>query len=90
MVSGLRDTQQGWGPEKQHVLLAGMGDKKIVQWDQRSGLITQQYDQHMGPVNTITFIDNNTKFVTTGVSRVWACGRPSFCQLQINSVRRNV
>eukprot|EP00667_Euglena_gracilis_P007486 EG_transcript_7561 len=61
-------------PEKPHVLLAGMGDKKIVQWDQRSGLITQQYDQHMGPVNTITFIDNNTKFVTTAddkTIRVW-------------------
>jgi len=61
-------------PGKQQILLAGMGDKKIVQWDHRSGVITQQYDQHLGPVNTITFIDNNTKFVTTAddkTIRVW-------------------
>ena len=34
----------------------------------------QEYDQHLGPVNTIQFIDNNSKFVTTGddkTVRVW-------------------
>jgi WD40 repeat protein len=30
-----------------------------------SGEITQEYDQHLGPVNTITFVDNNRRFVTT-------------------------
>uniref|UniRef100_A0A7S4C8Y7 Pre-mRNA-processing factor 17 n=1 Tax=Eutreptiella gymnastica TaxID=73025 RepID=A0A7S4C8Y7_9EUGL len=59
---------------KQSIFLVGMGDKKIVQWDTRSGVITQEYDQHLGPVNTIQFIDNNSKFVTTGddkTVRVW-------------------
>lgn len=27
--------------------------------------ITQEYDQHLGPVNTITFVDENRRFVTT-------------------------
>eukprot|EP00996_Jenningsia_fusiforme_P001270 NODE_2163_length_1274_cov_23.921633_g1967_i0.p1 GENE.NODE_2163_length_1274_cov_23.921633_g1967_i0~~NODE_2163_length_1274_cov_23.921633_g1967_i0.p1 ORF type:complete len:366 (+),score=68.18 NODE_2163_length_1274_cov_23.921633_g1967_i0:43-1098(+) len=59
---------------RQSIFLAGMADKKIVQWDQRSNQITQEYNQHLGPVNTITFIDSNTKFVTTSddkTVRVW-------------------
>ncbi|KAK8943537.1 hypothetical protein KSP40_PGU009053 [Platanthera guangdongensis] len=51
--------------DKQHILLAGMSDKKIVQWDMNSGKITQEYDQHLGAVNTITFVDNNRRFVTS-------------------------
>jgi pre-mRNA-processing factor 17 len=30
-----------------------------------SGEIVQEYDQHLGPVNTITFVDENRRFVTT-------------------------
>lgn len=30
-----------------------------------SGDIVQEYDQHLGPVNTITFVDENRRFVTT-------------------------
>ncbi|KAA1468487.1 pre-mRNA splicing factor [Dentipellis sp. KUC8613] len=51
--------------DKQHIFLAGMSDKKIVQYDINSGEITQEYDQHLGPVNTITFVDDNRRFVTT-------------------------
>ncbi|EPQ61066.1 WD40 repeat-like protein [Gloeophyllum trabeum ATCC 11539] len=51
--------------DKQHIFLAGMSDKKIVQYDMNSGEITQEYDQHLGPVNTITFVDENRRFVTT-------------------------
>jgi len=51
--------------DKQHVFLAGMSDKKIIQYDINSGEITQEYDQHLGPVNTITFVDDNKRFVTT-------------------------
>ncbi|CDY55054.1 BnaCnng28120D [Brassica napus] len=36
--------------------------QKIVQWDINSGEITQEYDQHLGAVNTITFVDNNRRF----------------------------
>ncbi|KAF8883975.1 pre-mRNA splicing factor [Infundibulicybe gibba] len=34
-------------------------------YDTNSGEITQEYDQHLGPVNTITFVDENRGFVTT-------------------------
>ncbi|KAI8456696.1 WD40-repeat-containing domain protein [Phakopsora pachyrhizi] len=51
--------------DKQNIFLAGMSDKKIIQYDLRSGEITQEYDQHLGPVNTITFVDENRRFVTT-------------------------
>ncbi|KAL7226006.1 hypothetical protein ACSBR1_021199 [Camellia fascicularis] len=51
--------------DKQNILLAGMSDKKIVQWDMNTGQITQEYDQHLGAVNTITFVDNNRRFVTS-------------------------
>ena len=36
-----------------------------TQYDIRTGEITQEYDQHLGPVNTITFVDENRRFVTT-------------------------
>ena len=36
-----------------------------IQYDMDSGDITQEYDQHLGPVNTITFVDENRRFVTT-------------------------
>lgn len=35
------------------------------QYDTRAHEITQTYDQHLGPVNTITFVDENRRFVTT-------------------------
>lgn len=65
--------------DKQNVLLAGMSDKKIVQWDMNSGEIPQEYDQHLGAVNTITFVDNNRRFVTSSDDnslRVWEFGIP--------------
>ena len=65
--------------DKQNVLLAGMSDKKIVQWDMNTGEISQEYDQHLGAVNTITFVDNNRRFVTSSDDkslRVWEFGIP--------------
>ncbi|GMH01613.1 hypothetical protein Nepgr_003452 [Nepenthes gracilis] len=65
--------------DKQNILLAGMSDKKIVQWDMTTGQITQEYDQHLGAVNTITFVDNNRRFVTSSDDkslRVWEFGIP--------------
>ncbi|WCJ38421.1 Pre-mRNA-processing factor 17 [Euphorbia peplus] len=65
--------------DKQNILLAGMSDKKIVQWDMNTKEITQEYDQHLGAVNTITFVDNNRRFVTSSDDkslRVWEFGIP--------------
>ncbi|KAI9771771.1 MAG: hypothetical protein M1839_002736 [Geoglossum umbratile] len=52
-------------PALHHEFLAGMSDKKIVQFDIRSGDLVQEYDYHLGPVNTITFVDDNRRFITT-------------------------
>ncbi|KAI9712149.1 MAG: hypothetical protein M1812_006987 [Candelaria pacifica] len=52
-------------PEHSHEFVAGMSDKKIVQFDTRSGEMVQEYDHHLGPVNTITFVDENRRFITT-------------------------
>ncbi|KAH9912245.1 pre-mRNA splicing factor [Epithele typhae] len=66
--------------DKQNIFLAGMSDKKIIQYDMNSGEITQEYDQHLGPVNTITFVDENRRFVTTSddkTIRAWDFDIPS-------------
>nr|XP_032643175.1 pre-mRNA-processing factor 17 isoform X1 [Chelonoidis abingdonii] len=60
--------------DKQSLFVAGMSDKKIVQWDIRSGEIVQEYDRHLGAVNTIVFVDENRRFVSTSDDkslRVW-------------------
>ncbi|KAI9322294.1 WD40-repeat-containing domain protein [Dichotomocladium elegans] len=60
--------------DKQHIFLAGCSDKKIVQFDSNTGEITQEYDQHLGAVNTITFVDENRRFITTSddkTMRAW-------------------
>lgn len=71
--------------------LAGMNDKKIVQFDTRvpnlstsssdneSSKPVQEYDHHLGPVNTITFCDENRRFITTSDDkslRAWEYGIP--------------
>ncbi|KAK3283548.1 hypothetical protein CYMTET_8758 [Cymbomonas tetramitiformis] len=65
--------------DKQNVLLAGFSDKKIVQFDLNTSDMTQEYDQHLGAVNTITFCDENRRFITTSddkTIRVWEYGVP--------------
>ncbi|KAI8801807.1 WD40-repeat-containing domain protein [Cladochytrium replicatum] len=51
--------------DKQNIFLTGCQDKKIYQFDVTTGEITQEYDQHLGPVNTITFVDDNRRFIST-------------------------
>eukprot|EP00096_Caligus_rogercresseyi_P011694 TRINITY_DN4696_c0_g1_i3.p1 TRINITY_DN4696_c0_g1~~TRINITY_DN4696_c0_g1_i3.p1 ORF type:complete len:579 (+),score=158.78 TRINITY_DN4696_c0_g1_i3:1685-3421(+) len=60
--------------EREHLFVAGMADKRIICWDTRSGGIAQEYDRHLGAVNSITFVDNNRRFVSTSDDkslRVW-------------------
>ncbi|XP_044742207.1 pre-mRNA-processing factor 17 isoform X2 [Chrysoperla carnea] len=59
---------------KQNLFVAGTSDKKIICWDTKSGEIIQEYDRHLGAVNTITFVDEHRRFVTTSDDkslRVW-------------------
>ncbi|KAJ9150474.1 Pre-mRNA-processing factor 17 [Pleurostoma richardsiae] len=53
-------------PQHSHEFLAGMSDKKIVQFDVRAGNDpVQEYDHHLAAINTITFCDQNRRFITT-------------------------
>lgn len=53
-------------PEHGHEFLAGMSDKKIVQFDVRAPKdVVQEYDHHLAAINTITFVDDNRRFMTT-------------------------
>ncbi|XP_063901235.1 pre-mRNA-processing factor 17-like [Zophobas morio] len=61
-------------PDKQHMFVAGCKDKKIVQWDINTGEVVQEYDRHLGAVNTVTFTEEGNRFVSTSDDqsiRVW-------------------
>lgn len=65
-----------WNPGygRQHVFLVGCADKKIYQYDSKTGKITQTYDQHLGAINSISFFDDARRFVSTSddkTMRVW-------------------
>uniref|UniRef100_A0A183BLG6 Pre-mRNA-processing factor 17 n=1 Tax=Globodera pallida TaxID=36090 RepID=A0A183BLG6_GLOPA len=65
--------------DKQNIFMAGMSNKKIIQWDTRTGEVEQEYDRHLGPVNSITFFDKNRRFVSTSDDkslRIWEFGIP--------------
>jgi len=65
--------------DKQNEVLAGQSNKLIVQWDMRAGRIMQSYDEHLAPVNTLTFIDDDRRFVSTSDDKkifVWEYGIP--------------
>ncbi len=65
--------------DKQDQFLVGCSQKKISQFDVNSGNEVQSYDEHLGSINTITFIDNNRKFVSTSDDKkifIWEFGMP--------------
>lgn len=68
-----------FNPSMPHEFVAGMSDKKIVQFDTRTEQLVQEYDHHLGPVNTITFVDDDRRFITTSDDkslRAWEYGIP--------------
>jgi pre-mRNA-processing factor 17 len=51
----------------------------VYQFDTRTGEIEQKYEQHTGVINSITFIEENQRFVTTSDDksmRCWEFGIP--------------
>jgi pre-mRNA-processing factor 17 len=53
-------------PHDDNIFVVGCSDNKIVAYDSSTGEITQEYDHHLAPVNTINFVeDNGTKMVTS-------------------------
>lgn len=68
-----------FNPDRPDSFLSGCSDKRVYQWDLNSGSIVQEYNEHGDAVNTITFIDNNRRIVTTSddkTIRVWECNVP--------------
>ena len=62
-----------------HTFLAGCQDNKIYQFDIRSNDITLKYEQHTGMINSLTFIEENQRFVSTSDDksmRCWEFGIP--------------
>ncbi|KAI3340750.1 WD40-repeat-containing domain protein [Ustulina deusta] len=69
-----------FNPSAEHSteFLAGVSNK-IVQYDTRTSELVQEYDHHLNAVNTITFVDENRRFITTSDDksiRVWDYGIP--------------
>ncbi|CAM9740855.1 unnamed protein product, partial [Hapterophycus canaliculatus] len=53
-------------PVDNNMFLCGCSDNRVVQYDARSGSeIVQEYNHHLGPVNTVLFVDDNQRFVST-------------------------
>ena len=52
-------------PTDNNTFLMAASDNKIYQWDVRTGQVTQEYNYHLQPCNTVTFFDKGNKFVST-------------------------
>jgi len=60
--------------DKQHLFVAGTQDKKILCYDINSGETVQEYDRHLGAVNTINFVEDGRRMVSSSDDksiRVW-------------------
>ncbi|KAJ2521933.1 hypothetical protein H4217_001069 [Coemansia sp. RSA 1939] len=71
-------------PADANVFLAGLSDKRIVQWDVRARESTLEYNQHLGAVNSLTFFDSSRRFVSSSddkTMRVWEFGIPVVIKL---------
>lgn len=70
-----------------HEFLAGLSDNRIVQYDSRAGAEpVQEYDHHLGAINTLEFVDENRRFMSTSDDRslrVWEYGIP----VEIKTIR---
>ncbi|KAH9109431.1 hypothetical protein LEN26_014024 [Aphanomyces euteiches] len=57
----------------------GDSNHMIVQFDVRSGEIVQEYNHHLQTVNSVTFVDDNRRFVSTSDDKkilIWEWGIP--------------
>jgi len=79
-----------WAPrDDPNVVMIGGGNRKVLQWDlrqKRGGLSTTpssfsllEYDNHLGPINTVSFFDEGRRFISTSDDKrllVWDYGTP--------------
>ncbi len=76
-TSGKTPNVVKFNPSVEHstCFLAGMSDKKILQFDTRTGNeVVQEYDHHLDGITTLVFCDENRRFMSTSNDRslrVW-------------------
>lgn len=67
-----------FNPADPNTFLIGTANRKIVQYDTRTPeSAVQEYTHHLGAINSVTFVDNNHRFMTTSddkTLRVWDWG----------------
>lgn len=57
----------------------GDSNNMVVQFDARSGDVVQEYNHHLQAVNSVTFVDDNRRFVSTSDDKkilIWEWGIP--------------
>ena len=68
-----------WYPLDNNVFLVGNANKRIVQYDVRTGAVELEYNYHLGAVNTVTFVDEARRIVSTSDDKkvlVWEFNTP--------------
>lgn len=50
-----------WCPTDNGVFLVGSANRRIMQYDARSGDVVLEYNYHLGAVNTVTFVDEGRR-----------------------------
>eukprot|EP01128_Nolandella_sp_AFSM9_P010776 TRINITY_DN74_c0_g1_i2.p1 TRINITY_DN74_c0_g1~~TRINITY_DN74_c0_g1_i2.p1 ORF type:complete len:542 (+),score=120.92 TRINITY_DN74_c0_g1_i2:663-2288(+) len=73
---GLYPSVVRFNPLNHNEFLAGLSDKRILQYDVRSNTVTQEYDRHLDTISSITFIKPD-RFVSTSDDKkiyVWDYG----------------
>ena len=66
-------------PRDDDSIIVGNQVCKAIQYDAKSGKVVQEYNEHLGAVNSVTFCQDGNKLVTTSEDRkifVWAYGIP--------------
>jgi len=66
-------------PANDNCIITGHSNKKAVEWDVRECKIVQEYDEHLGAVNTVTICDDGKRLVTSSDDMkiyVWEYGIP--------------
>ena len=57
--------QVKFNPMDNNSFICASSDNRLYGWDTRSGEVTQEYNYHLQPCNTVTFMDDGKKFVST-------------------------